>query len=503
MTSAVLLPLLSAVALVLAFPYPAVFPLAWLGLVPYLYWLTTLPSWCRLLAGHLIFGLGFYGGVLYWIPRVLVVYGNLPWILAGAALLLLAGILTLFLLPFSLLSALAARRGAAAIALTAPGLWTLTELARNSFPFGGFPWAALGYTQTDYPWVLQIADLGSVYLISLLIVLMNGAVLLLLKRQAMGICLAILAVFLLANAYGFWRVEVWSPTPGTRVRVGIAQANIDLKSDTEHYADRYFKALPRLFDRAVAQGAQWVLFPEAQNPYRLDRDFYFRQFWQSRLQSSGVYLLLNSAATADDGYYNSAYLLDSGGRIVHRYDKVHLVPFGEYLPLKDWWGAGRALVAEVSAFLPGSGVGIARAANVPFTTLICYEAIFPELSREGVEKGAQVLVNLTNDGWFGTTSAPYQHLQMARLRAVETRRPLLRAANSGFSAVISPKGAIVRETSLYTEDLIVSEVAGGVDRTLFLAFGWLPVLAVIILSMAWGVMASPAGAKGARRGRRH
>ncbi len=503
MASAVLLPLLSAGALVLAFPYPAVFPLAWVGLVPYLYWLTTRPSWRHLAVGHLLFGLAFYGSVLYWVPRVLVMYGNLPWVLAGAALLLMAVLLTLLLLPFTLLTALAARKGTATAALTAPGLWTLTELARNSFPFGGFPWAALGYTQTDYSWVLQTADLGSVYLISLLIALVNGAVLLLIRRQSPGSVLAVLVCFAAANLYGIWRTEFWSPSPGARVKVAIAQANIDLKSDIEHYADRYFKVLPRLFDRAAAQGAQWVLFPEAQNPYRLERDFYFRQFWRSRVQASGVALLLNSAASGDGGYYNSAYLLDPSGQIVHRYDKVHLVPFGEYLPLKDWLGGARALVAEVSAFLPGSEVSVARAAGVPFTTLICYEAIFPELSREGVLKGAQILVNLTNDGWFGTTAAPYQHLQMALVRAVETRRPLLRAANSGFSAVVSPKGAILQQTGLYTEDLIVAEVEGGVDDTVFLTFGRLPVLAVIILSMAWGILTSSAGTKGAKRGRRH
>lgn len=502
MSKALLLPLVSAVALVVSFPDASFYPLAWCALVPYLYWLGFAPTWRRLLLGHAVFAFGFFGGVLYWIPRVLVVYGGLPWAIGVFALVLMVLLLAAMLLPFSWLSALAARRSPTTLALVAPGMWTLTELLRNYIPFGGFPWATLGYTQAELPWALQTADLGSVYFISFLVVLVNGALLLLIRRQAFPVAAAILACALGVNLYGAWRYWLWDPVPGPNVRVGIAQGNIDLKSDLEHYADKYFRVLPRLFDQAVAAGARWVLFPEAQNPYRLEHDFYFRQFWSSRLQTSGAFLLVNSAADAEGGYYNSAYLLGPTGEIVHRYDKIHLVPFGEYLPLEGWWGPGQALVAEVSGFLPGSRPGVAQAAGVTFSTLICYEAIFPELSRAAVRQGAQILVNITNDGWFGDSAAPSQHLQMARVRAVETRRPLLRAANSGYSAVISPKGVLELRTELFTEDLLTADIAGGTGGTLYLAYGLLPTLAVIMLCTALGWIAPPVRAKGAKRGRR-
>jgi apolipoprotein N-acyltransferase len=502
MGTGVLAALASAAALVLAFPKFSIFPLAWVALVPYLHWLAGRRTWKQVLAVHSLFGFVFFAGILYWIPRVLVVFGGLPWWIGVLALVLMTLILTLLILPVSLLTALTARRSVVAAVLTASGVWTLVEIGRNEIPFGGFPWAALGYTQAEFPWLIQVADLGSVYLVSYLIVLVNGGILLLLRRQAFPVLFGIMVVFLGSAGYGAWRVHFWVPETGDAVKVGIAQANIDLKSDLEYYADRYFRVLPRLFDQAVARGARWVLFPEAQNPYRLERDFYFRQFWQSRLGVSGAFLLLNSTAMAEEGYYNSAYLLDPSGTPIYRYDKIRLVPFGEYLPLKGLWGSGEALVAEVSSFLPGSEISVAEAAGASFATLICYEAIFPDLARAGANRGAEVLVNLTNDGWFGDSAAPHQHLQMARVRAVETRRPLLRAANSGFSAVVDPMGRIEQRTGLFTEEVLVAEVRGSRIETLYLRFGLVPTLLVIMLGMVLGLISPRAEAKGAKRGRR-
>ncbi|GAB4247158.1 MAG: apolipoprotein N-acyltransferase [Acidobacteriota bacterium] len=484
--------LISGGLLCLAFPDFQLFPLAWVGLVPLFEGLSRPLSRREQLAGHFLFSLAYFGGILYWIPGVLIHYGRLPVFVGYAALVCLAVVLGLILLPFTLgIHWLAQRRLEAAV-WAAPGLWLLTELIRDAFPFGGFPWGALGYSQQPFTWILQIADLGGVYLVSSLIVLVNATLWLAWrKRRQSGPTVAATAgLFVLACLYGCYRAEIWEQQPVDTVRVGIVQGNIALHEGPQHYAQKYFKTLAGLFDQAVAAGATWIVFPEAQNPYRLEYDFYFRQFWSDRTAATGTYLLLNSAAVEADGYYNSAYLLDPAGRIVYRYDKIHLVPFGEYLPLEWLFGRAEALVAEVSSFRPGRKLTLGKIGTLRFSTLICYEAIFPRQARRMVGEGAHVLVNITNDGWFGATAAPAQHLQIAAVRAVETRRPLIRAANTGCSAFVSPLGKIEVRSDLFEEAVLVRDVAGTSSVTLFLVLGFAPCALVIMVSGGLGLLAA-------------
>lgn len=476
--------------LCLAFPDFGLFPLAWLGLVPLFEALSRPLTLRECLAGHFLFCLAYLGGILYWIPGVLVHYGHLPLWVGTAALLCLVLVLGLLLLPFTLGVRRLARHSFAGAVWAAPGLWLLTELLRDCFPFGGFPWGALGYSQQPFTWILQIADLGGVYLISSLVVLVNGSLWLAWRspRRNRTTLAATAALFALAVLYGCYRVEIWEQQPVDTVRIGIVQGNIALHEGPEHYAQKYFKTLPRLFDQAVAAGATWVVFPEAQNPYRLEYDFYFRQFWSDRTAATGAYLLLNSAAVEADGYYNSAYLLDPAGEVVYRYDKIHLVPFGEYLPLAWLFGQAEALVAEVSSFRPGQEITLGQVGALRFATLICYEAIFPRQARRMVNEGAHLLVNITNDGWFGATAAPAQHLQIAAVRAVETRRPLVRAANSGYSAFISPLGRIEDQTGLFHEAVQVRNVVATSTVSPFLVGGLVPCALVIMVSVGLGLL---------------
>jgi apolipoprotein N-acyltransferase len=196
--------------------------------------------------------------------------------------------------------------------------------------------------------------------------------------------------------------------------------------------------------------------------------------------------MFNSASFDESGvpgYFNSAHLLDREGRAVYRYDKNHLVPFGEYLPWAGILGFAEALVAEVSGFKAGEASETGTLDGLKFGTLICYEAIFPELSREAANNGANLLVNLTNDGWFGRTSAPSQHLQMAAFRCIENRKPMLRAANSGYSAAIDTKGVVQARTKLFEETLLLVDVTVNSERTLFGFVGSWICIAIIILSI--------------------
>ncbi len=498
MTRALLLSILAGGLLTLSFPNFSWFPLAWVGLIPYLYVCFTAKA-RDLAVGHLLFCAAYFGGVLYWIPRVLVVYGGLNWFIGGLALVVMVLVLALLLAPFPVLVRWTAERSWMAAALAAPGIWLMTELIRNFFPFGGFPWGSLGYSQLPYSWVAQLADVGSVYLISFVVVLVNSAIFMMIVRRAFRFGALVAIVLGLVNLYGLYRVYFWTPQQSGQIAVGVAQGDIALQGSLSHYATKYFKTLAGQFDEAVQSGARWIVFPEAQNPYRFERDFYFREFWIDRVRRDHVYLLFNSTREGEKGYYNSAYMLDPEGRVTYEYDKVHLVPFGEYLPLAALFGYTQALVAEVSGFTPGAGLTVGQVESIPFTTLICYEGIFPELARSGVRRGARILVNITNDGWFGPTAAPAQHLEMTAMRAIENRRTCIRAANSGYSALIGPKGRILLRTGLFREALLVSNAVAYNSDSPFLTLGFWPCYLVIIVSLGLA-FATTVGTNGEEKG---
>jgi apolipoprotein N-acyltransferase len=472
------LPLLSGIALWLSFPNVSWFWLAWLGLIPYLYFLIQVPTWSRLAIGHLLFSLAYFGGILYWIPQVLVTYGGLNWFLAAAVFLLLPLLLGALLFPFALLTRAAAVKSPRLALLCAPGFWLATELFRNFYPFGGFPWALLGYSQYPYSWISQVADISGVYLVSFMIVLVNSALLATVFLRDWRYLAVSAALFFLANSYGMFRVHMWQPPSGEAVRVALVQPDIALAEDREHYALKYFEELPDFYRKAVREGAQWVIFPEAQNPYVYRDDFYFTSFWERQVAHSGAYLLFNTTMAEGSPrlYYNSAVLLNPRGQPAYRYDKTHLVPFGEYVPLERWLRFVEPLVHEVSSFTPGASYDSGLVQGVAFATLICYEGIFPEIAREFVKRGSEMLVIITNDAWYGRTAAPRQHLEIAVFRAIEYRRPVLRAANSGYSAVIDSRGRIESQLGLFESGMLMTDARGGAYRSVYSYIGeWMNV----------------------------
>lgn len=482
------LSLLSGTALWLSFPNFSWFPLAWFALIPFLYFLIERPPWKLVLIGHLIMALVYFGGVLYWIPRVLVVYGSLGSLVAGALFTLMLVALAFFLLPFTLLTRWVAGKSGRAALIAAPGFWVLTELLRNYYAVNGFPWALLGYSQFGYSWIIQIADLSGVYLISAFIVAGSGAVVSLIRYRSFRPLLIFIALFAAANLYGIYRTHVWQPAQSGSLKVALVQPNIELFGDREHYAGKYFETLPAYYREAIAQGVQWVIFPEAPNPFFYEEDFYFRTFWERHMSEAGTYLLLNTTFVekkAAHEYFNSALLLGPGGAPEFRYDKIHLVPFGEYVPMADWLGTlFEPLVQEVAGFSPGRSLETGSVRGVQFAALICYEGIFPELSRAFAREGVEVLVNITNDSWYGETAAPRQHLEIAAFRSIEIRKPLLRCANSGFSAVIDPLGRLTQELGLFEEGVLISQVSGNQERTIYSYIGeWFNILFVTLSAL--------------------
>lgn len=481
--SAIGFPLLSGLALLLSFPKFAYFPLAWVALIPYLDFCVRKRRVSELLIGHLLFTALYFGGILYWIPRVLVFYGGIPWSGSLPVFLLMILLLSLVFVSFTALTQWIGRYSEDTAIWMTPGIWALAELLRNYYPFNGFPWASLGYSQFPYKLILQSLDIGGVYLLSASIVTVNAGILFSLRRKSWRTALFVTLFFGMLNLYGVYRLHFWDLKPTGVVQVGLVQGNIELSRDREYYAQKYFEDVPRLFDRAVESGARWVILPEAQNPYYFPSDFYFKVFWEQKVRLSETYLLFNATRVSEEGsnYFNSVHLLNPEGKLVYQYDKAHLVPFGEYLPVSALLDSFEPLVAEVSSFTPGTSRTLGKVGGVPFATLICYESIFPELSRDFVERGAGLLVNMTNDLWFGDTAAPIQHFQMAAFRSVETRKSMLRVANSGVTAIVNPYGEVRSMTKLFSEAVVREAVQSNQYKTLFVQFGHGPLIAFIIV----------------------
>ena len=264
---------------------------------------------------------------------------------------------------------------------------------------------------------------------------------------------------------------------GPPVKVAALQPNVPLETRWDPANEQRIEDVVwRLSRQAAGERAAWIVWPESAVPRVLERDGVFRAQVERFVRENGVWLLLGSIGfgPGEDEYFNSVYAASPAGLLPWRYDKIHLVPFGEYVPLAGRIAALRALVREVGSFTPGT-----RALPLPGPVgatgvAICYEVAYPSLYAGEVVRGAQLLATITNDGWYGDSAAPRQHLALAILRAAEARRYLVRAANTGISAVIDPYGRVVTRLGFGREGLITAEVRAGGGATPAVVFsGWL------------------------------
>jgi len=301
--------------------------------------------------------------------------------------------------------------------------------------------------------------------------------------------LALIAVTL---TYGHTRVQEFSDPAGPRISALLVQPNIpqDLKWDPG-FLDETMRRLLRLSTQSP-KPADLIIWPESATPFFFQSEPAYREHVVSTVQHSGARLLFGSPSFEDSGsgqrYFNSAFLMEAGGNVVGRYDKMHLVPWGEYVPLQRLFPFINRLVTGIGDFSPGDGIRLLPAGQATLATLVCYEIIFPNLTRMFVRLGGTCIVNITNDAWFGRTCAPYQHLSMAVLRAVENKRFLLRAANTGISAVIAPTGEILARTGLFSEAALPAAVTALESMTVYTrigdVFAWLCVFACAALLLA-------------------
>ncbi len=512
---------IGATGLLLPFCFPSanLYPLAWIALIPlHLIVESVSPKrafWLGWLSGTIAFC-----GIMAWVVTAMHVYGKVPLLPSYGVLVLFAW----YLGSYTAVYAWGVSRMAAArpgwLWIAAPAWWAALELARTHL-LTGIPWGLLAYTQGDWPTIMQMVDVTGSYGLSFLIVLGNLGALALLRRIAFSQTAAsqwwvpvLSAALAIGAAWAYGTSTLASAPPQSTapsratdqsITIGLVQANIDQASKwDERFRAETVSRYVRL-TKSAAQRVDLVLWPEAATPFVYELEPAYQQVIAELAREIDAPLLFGSPAVRryPDGrpyLLNSAYLLSSLGKVTGRYDKQHLVPFGEYIPLHhsllwfldklvegigDFEAGTKATVLPVPQRIPRPSEKPGRPepqTGGEFGVPICYEIIFPDLVRQFVLEGANFLTTITNDAWFGLSSAPYQHFGMVQFRAVENRRAFARAANTGISGFIDPYGRVISTGPLFQEAALTGTIPLRRDLTFYTRYGDVFAYACVILA---------------------
>ena len=468
--SAIALSLLSGILLTLAFPKTEWWLLAFFALIPLFKAIRGRSPRQAFLLG-LVTGLTHFISLLYWVYHVMGRFGGLSPAVSVMVLLLFTSVLALFIGFFCMILSWLERRGSHLFP-AAPLLWVALEWVRSHI-FTGFPWELLGYSMYRKLEFIQAADIVGVYGISFVLVCVNVALFHLLfsdvswrKRAVSAEVIATVVMLASLLVYGQMRLE-WIDAQcasAPKVHVGLAQGNIEQdRKWKKEYQLETLDIYEALTGEAAQRGATLVVWPETAAPFYFGRDKMLTDRIRSMARRYNTHLLFGAPAINWDSrgrvrLFNRALLLDTSGETLNVYNKSHLVPYGEYVPLKEWFSFLGKLVEQVGDFSSGEPGGILSYGDIRLGPLVCFESIFPYLARKARLNGAQILVNITNDAWFGRSSAPYQHFSMLSFRSVETRTFSIRAANTGISGVIHASGKILMKTPLFEKTAIDADV---------------------------------------------
>jgi apolipoprotein N-acyltransferase len=509
---------LSAGLLELPFPLAGPLPpwrsaVAWIGLVPLL--------WAILSAANLeqprplrrsfllayVCGVLWYLGNCYWIRDTMRHYGDMPPLAPELLLLGFSLVLGLYFGLFGLSVALVRRAsGNTRLALAAaPVFWAALELVASRVT--SVPWDQLGYSQVDNALISQLAPWTGVYGISFLVVAVNALIAggLVLQRSERRWSWGVSGVLLMVG--GSAGLLLSPPRPAASAAAVLVQPNLDVSADNGWTApgewDRHIAEFTRLAGeqcKAYIAGIpqtnapsgevvcppypthpDLVAWPEAPSPF-FEEDTRFQKAMVDLARTAQAPLIVGGLAAdysaEQNGWldYNSAIIVGPDGARIGRYEKIHLVPFGEYIPFQNLLFFAHKLTGRVSSFSRGEERKVFRLNGHRYGVFICYEAVFADEVRQFAQLGAEVLVNISDDGWYGDTSAPWQHLNMARMRAIENRRWLLRDTNNGITAVIDPYGRVRQSIPRHQADALPAGYGFRDDITFYSAhgdvFGW-------------------------------
>ena len=467
-------PVLSGILLFLSFPKWNLGALAWFALVPLLFAAVRSGSLQAFLSGWLAGWVGFCG-ILYWMVPTFMA-AKVPGWLGVLSVGLLAGYLALFSGAFAWSARwLHGRASAPAFAVLAAAAWVVLEAARGRL-FGGFPWLLLGVSQWRAVPLIQVAEWTGVYGVSASVALVNAFLFLAVSRRRPDRLLGLMIAAVLAADLWLLRRSSDRPDEGG-IRVAVLQGNIDqYKKWDRSYVREILEVYSALSGEAASALAgmpepRLIVWPETAAPGWVPNEPWLTDWLGRTVRETGCHHLVGAVSREEGGNYNSAFLIAPDGGIRARYDKIHLVPFGEFVPFQEVLGGMIAVLNDLGGFESGRESQVITVPGAAFGVSVCYEMIFPELIRRQPGAGARFLVNVTNDGWYLDTAAPEQHFAMNVLRAVENRRAVVRAANTGISGVIGPEGRVESKSVLGRREVLSAPVPFRSETTFYSRHG--------------------------------
>ncbi len=473
------LALLSGVLLAFSFPRSEFYLLAWIAFIPLFFAIRKQSFRKSFLLGWLG-GLSYFALTLSWLTATMSDFGGLPSPAAVGINFLLIAYLALYLGLFCTLLHIVTLDHEQTLLLIAPALWVTLEYVKGHL-LTGFPWVSLAYSQYRNLPMIQIADFGSIYSVAFVIVLINSALYLFIvnKRSKKPLFVGLI-MLLLTFAYGKFRLSQ-TTTGSETLSIVVIQGNV---GQTEKW-DRKFQELTvekylRLSESALQKNQNsrpdLILWPESALPFIFGTEALHEKSLLDFVKKENIDLIVGapSMKTLESGQItllNSAFLLSPIKGMTFRYDKIHLVPFGEYVPFSDLFFFVNKIVSGISDFSPGSTALVMPSSGSRIGVAICYEVIFPDLVRQFVKNGAQIMTTITNDAWFGNSAAPRQHFSMLVFRAIENRVPFARSANTGISGFIDAQGRIITQSKLDIETTLTENLTPGEGRTFYTLHG--------------------------------
>jgi apolipoprotein N-acyltransferase len=487
-----LLSITSGVLFALAFPDAGIAWLIFIAFVPLFVALACARGWREALLLGWVSQFTAWLMMVPWVVRVMSHYGGLPYVTGVLIFVAMCMILGLYGSLFAF-AVWRIRPGAGfGRWLLLPLAWAAVEYART-YLLTGFPWNLIAASIADYTPLLQFDRVAGPYALGALMLLPSVLIGWLIVARPRGIRAAIPVASVIIVCFLWWVTGLVAaklfvrPSGRPPARAALLQPNIsqEMRWNNENLIE-IFQRMMAMTNEAVAGGAQTVIWPESTVPLSYSTTDFFRDAIESVSAARGVDVILGSVAEdlrQPDKLWNAAFLV-SGGKTIGHYDKIRLVPFGEYVPLRKLLFFAHKLVREVGQFEFGTKdtplVGLHR-----YGPAICYEIVYPQIPRQQVRHGADVIVTITNDAWYDGTSAPRQHLNQARLRAVEDDRYLLRAATTGISAFVDPSGRVVAEIPMNKQGIIYASFEPRHSETPYVRFGdWFAWVACVVTVMA-------------------
>ncbi len=446
----------SAILLILSFPDFNLWPLAWISLIPLLMVIARRPApWPAFLLGWLTGTIFFYGSCS-WITYSMIHYGGLPSFVAY--LLLVPGTVLVGLFPggFALLLAMAVRRWGSSTLLLAPFFWISFEWGRLGLT--GQLWNAIGYSQAYQPNLIQAAHWGGVYAVGFLIVAVNSALaFVLVNRNKKAVLMSLVVLIVVALVIVLSALTaVDNNGRGKIVRVIALQPNVPMhlaktNEELRELMTRHLTMTKAALQQHPFHGAPTlVIWPESPMNFTYAGDSQFRDLIARFVREHQISLLFNSQEPAPNGgIYNSAMLINQDGSLFGQYDKIRLLPFGEYVPIPRWLPGAGLITGIVGDFEPGANYTMFPAGEMKAGVFICIESAYPSIARAFARENADLLINISNDGYLGRTAVMKQHLANAIFRAVENKRPVARVTNSGITAYITRYGEVEEPTAAF------------------------------------------------------